>query len=297
MPKSLILHYIITLLLTIFLVIIIVAIPSSHKRYAIFAGYNPNGIIEPYIITYLKGLNEVTDGIVYITDSPLQPDEAKKLKSINIIHQKHIRHHEYDWGSYKRGFNWLKNNGYLDIADELIFANDSCYAPLTSFKPMFREMSKRKDLDFWGDLQNTHFTNHVQSYFMVFRKPIITSKAFDHFINSITHQPDSSLYILKYEIELTPMLESLGYKWDSYLPYKKLSYLPIRDKNSYPLTLIRNYKHQFLKRRTFTEKLMILENIDELLNYLKTNYKNTYYDILSAHHPSLKHLENRKYPQ
>ena len=294
MPKSLILHYIITLLLTIFLVIITLIILTSPKRYAIFAGYNQNGIIEPYIITYLKGLNEITDGIVYITDSPLQPDEEKKLKSINIIHQEHIRHHEYDWGSYKRGYNWLKNNGYLDTLDELIFANDSCYAPLTSFKPMFSEMSKRKDLDFWGDLQNTRFTNHIQSYFMVFRKSIITSKAFDYFINSITHQPDSSLYILNYEIKLTPMLESLGYKWDSYIPYKKLSHLEVKDKNSYPLTLIRDYKHQFLKRRTFTEKLMILENIDELINHIQTNYKNTYYDILSARHPSLIHLENRK---
>ena len=78
------------------------------------------------------------------------------------------------------------------------------------------------------------------------------------------------------------------------IPYKKLSHLEVKDKNSYPLTLIRDYKHQFLKRRTFTEKLMILENIDELINHIKTNYKNTYYDILSARHPSLIHLENRK---
>ena len=288
MPKSLKIHYLITILLSITIVITSLAYFQKTKRYAIFAGYNHNGQIEPYIITYLKGLDEVTDGIVYITDSPLLPNEEKKLKGINIIHSSHIRHHEYDWGSYKRGYNWLKQKGYLKKADELIFANDSTYAPLTSFKPMFKEMSKRKDLDFWGDLQNTHFNPHIQSYFIVFRKSVIQSNNFETFMNSITHQIDPSLYILAYEITLTPLLESLGYKWDTYMPYNKLSHLALPDKNSYPLTIIRDYNHQFLKRRTFTKNLTISESIPDLLNHLKTHHPQTYKNIKSANHPKLK---------
>ena len=262
-------------------------------RYAVFAGYNPNSILEPYILTYLKGLNEITDGIVYITDSPLLETEKAKLKKFNILFSSFNRHNEYDWGSYKRGLYWLKKNGYLEKADEIIFANDSTYAPLTSFKKMFQTMDKRKDLDFWGDSQNHHFNPHLQSYFLVFRKKVFNSKAFEHFMNSVHHQIDSSLYILEYEINLTPYLELLGYKWNSYLPYNKLRYLPIKDKNSYPLTLIMFYHHEFLKRRTFTEKLMILENIDELLEYLRKHHKQTYLDILSANHPRLDYLKHK----
>lgn len=248
------------------------------KRYAVFAGYNADGTIHPYVITYLKGLNEVTDGVVYIADSSLQPEEEAKLKDLTIYYQNQ-RHNEYDFGSYKRGFNWLKNNGYLDKADEIIFANDSCYAPITSFKPMFREMAKRQDLDFWGDLQNTRFNPHIQSYFMVFRKPVIHSRNFAQFLNNITHQPNSSLYITEYEIKLTPHLQSLGYKWDSYMPYQELSYLADSEKNSYPLTLIKKHRHQFIKRRIFTNSLLVYESQVDLLRYLHEAAPKSYQDI------------------
>ena len=254
---------------------------KKPTRYAVFAGFNANGTIDDYVITYLKGLDEVTDGIVYIADSSLKEGELKKLKYLNILYTSHIRHQEYDWGSYKRGFNWLKENGYLKNADELIFANDSCYAPITSFKPMFNEMSKRDNLDFWGDLQNTQFSNHIQSYFIVFRKKIINSKSFASFINQVTHHDDTREYITKYETKLTPFLENIGYKWDTYIPYKQLSSLEASDKNSYPLTLIKEYNHQFLKRRTFTSLLMISENIHTLVDYLYTNHPQTFYNLIN----------------
>ena len=252
--------------------------PKKTNRYAIFAGYNANQTIPDYVITYLKGLNKVTDGVVYIADSELKEEEYKKIKDL-VIHTEHHRHNEYDWGSYKRGFNGLKEHGYLQKTEELIIANDSCYAPITSFKPMFKQMEKRKDLDFWGDLQNTVFTNHIQSYFMVLRKPVINSKAFQQLINSVTHQEYSSMYITEYEVKLTPMLENLGYKWDSYMPYDKLQHLELGDKNSYPLTLIKDFNHQFLKRRTFTTNLPIMESKQELLEYIKTTYPLRYKEI------------------
>jgi len=255
------------------------------KRYAVFAGYNADGTLHPYVITYLKGLNEVTDGVVYIADSSLLPAEEEKLKDLTI-HYENVRHNEYDFGSYKRGYNWLKNNGYLKRAKELIFANDSTYAPMTSFKPMFDKMDKRTDLDFWGDLQNTRFSRHVQSYFIVFRKSVLRSKVFDTFINSIRHQIDPSLYITEYEVRLTPMLENLGYKWDSYMPYKELAFLTEDpDKNVFPLTLISKFNHQFLKRRTFTHSLPILENRTELLAYIKKHYPERYKEIKAEINP------------
>lgn len=254
-------------------------IQQKPLRYAVFAGYNADGKIPDYVITYLKGLKEVADGIVYITDSPLLPEEEKKV-SPYIMHGEYIRHEEYDFGSYKRGYNWLKENGYLQKADELIFANDSTFAPLTSFKQMFSDMAKRPELDFWGDSQNSAVTPHLQSYFLVFRKKVINSKNFYIFMQSIRHQEASFMYIMEYEIKLTPTLERSLYKWDSWIPYKELNYLELTDKNSYPYTLISDYGHQFLKRSTFTNRLEIREDRGKLLRYLNKNYPKTYNDIM-----------------
>lgn len=285
------------------------------RRYAVFAGYSADGSVAPYVLRYLSGLKAVTDGIVYITDSPLSP-EAQKQVAPYVIHGEYQRHGEYDWGSYKRGYNWLKEKNLLKHADELIFANDSAYAPLQTFRPMFNQMRSRSELDFWGNTQNQRFNPHLQSYFLVFRRPVIMSKSFAAFLNGIKAQPDHSLYITKYEIKLTPFLQNLGYKWDSYIPdfataiaarqtpgtipnaaplhpdsaatlspdsavalspgsaapkpasAAQVSAPASPDPNSYPLTLIRDYHNQFLKRRTFTDKLPIEESRAELLAYL-----------------------------
>ena len=258
---------------------------NHPKRYAVFAGYNADGTIHPYVITYLKGLKEVSDGIVYIADSALKPEEEEKLKPLTI-HYENIRHQEYDWGSYKRGFNWLKENGYLEKADELIFANDSCYAPITSFKPMFKTMDKRKDLDFWGDLKNIIFSHHLQSYFFVFRKKIIQSEEFAKFLNSVTHQDNQKAYILKYEVRLTPYLEKLGYKWDTFMPYDDMILLFDPNKTTYPLTLIKKYNHQFIKRRIFTIGLPSYDDLSLLLRYLHKVYPERYQEIITEIPPA-----------
>ena len=289
LPNKKIFHALV-LLLVVIVATVLSYVLTRPVRYAVFAGYNKDGVIEPYVVTYLRGLDEVCDGIVYIADSKLKEGEEKKLYGINILHMEHKRHNEYDWGSYKRGYVWLRNNGYLDKASALILANDSTYAPITSFKPMFKEMEKRREIDFWGASQNTQFTRHLQSYFLVFNKSVLRSRLLDPFIESVTTKPDNSYYIVEYETKLTPYLQNLGYKWDSYMPYKKLGYLPISDKNSYPLTIISKYNHQFLKRRTFTEKLMILVSIEELLKYLKVNSPKTYENIVEAKHPRLKDM-------
>lgn len=283
-------------LLTLLLLIALTAaaffyLAERPRRYAVFAGYSADGSVAPYVLRYLSGLKAVTDGIVYITDSPLSP-EAQKQVAPYVIHGEYQRHGEYDWGSYKRGYNWLKAKNLLRHADELIFANDSAYAPLQTFRPMFNQMRSRSELDFWGNTQNQRFNPHLQSYFLVFRRPVIMSKSFAAFLNGVKAQPDHSLYITEYEIKLTPFLQNLGYKWDSYIPdfataiaarqtpgtipnaapkpasAARVSAPASPDPNSYPLTLIRDYHNQFLKRRTFTDKLPIEESRAELLAYL-----------------------------
>ncbi len=267
--------------------------PSSPKRYAVFAGYNKNSIIEPYIITYLKGLNEVTSGIVYIADSPLKEGELEKLKDINILYTQHQKHHKYDFGSYAIGYNWLKDNGYLKNADELIFANDSAYAPLTSFKPIFEKMNTKTDLDFWGITQGRQFISHLCSYFLVYRANVFNSFEFHEIFNTIPSTLDHTSAIIEYEIKITPYLESLGYKWNTYIPYEDLTYLSYEAKDWYPLSLVSKHKNQFFKRRVYNDEDYSKEDIFELLDYLKQNHPQTYSDVISANHKLLQNLKNK----
>ena len=267
---------------------------EDKKRYVVFAGYNKDGVIEPYVIDYLKGLEEVTNGIVYIADSSLKDGELEKLKEINIIYTKHEKHNRYDFGSYAIGFKWLKDNGYLEDADEIIFANDSTYAPITSFKPMFDEMDKRGELDFWGVTQCNQFNVHLQSYFLVFRKQVFMYPTFASILENIPYKIQRYGVIFQYEIMVTLYLEALGYKWDSFISREDLEYLekPIKDA-SYPLSLIAKHRFQFLKRKTFMYVHEIEESVEDILKYLKVSNFKLYQYILTLNPPRIKDLKEQ----
>ena len=79
---------------------------QSDKNTAIYASYSEDGTISDYIVTYLKKLKEIAPNIIFVTDNQLSKNELRKIKPYinHIIAQ---RHGEYDWGSFKRGYNWL----------------------------------------------------------------------------------------------------------------------------------------------------------------------------------------------
>ena len=103
------------------------------KRIAIFAHYSKDNIIEDYVIYLIKELKKVVDKIIFISDSNVDEKEIKNIKDY-IYYYNCSKHGEYDFGSYKKGCYWAKENYLLSDFEELIFINDSCYGPLYPFK-------------------------------------------------------------------------------------------------------------------------------------------------------------------
>lgn len=242
------------------------------KRIAIFAHYDKQSKIKDYVIEYLKGLKEVTEKIIFISDCNIDNTELVKIKNY-VYHFICKSHGEYDFGSYKRGFLWAKENDILKTCDELIFCNDSCYAPLFPFEVMFNSMSK-KDLDFWGVTQNIGLTNkdsHIQSFFIVFKPQVFNSFVFENFINSIKRINDKLKIIEKYECGMTNILEHAGFKWDVYSNLSKIynnSYLFLYKK------LIKDEKYCFLKRTipNYKARIFVLGLKQFINKYTKYDY-------------------------
>ena len=195
------------------------------KRIAIFAHYSKDNKIDDYVIFYLKELKEVAESIIFVSDSNIEAKELDKIKEYTITSiAKH--HGEYDFDSYKRGFIYALENNLLSDYDELIFANDSCYAPLFPFNEMFNVMSYKK-LDFWGASQNgweNQYSNippHIQSFFIVFKNNVFISDYFIDFITSIKKQDSKHKLVIEYEIGLTLFLEKHNLFWNVYSEISK----------------------------------------------------------------------------
>jgi len=203
------------------------------KRAAVFAHYDKDSIIDDYVIYYIENLKKVADIIIFVSCNNLAEEEKNKIKVNHIIAEEHK---EYDFGSYKRGFLYLKENNLLDDVDELILANDSCYAPLFPFEDMFNKMEK-EPCDFWVVTKNNHGTSkkiilcfykreirpHIQSYFLVLKNNVFSSTCFINFLKNVSIENSKKDIISKYEIGLSEDLVKNNFKYNAYVKSPKNS--------------------------------------------------------------------------
>ena len=269
-------------------------ITSSHI--CLFAHYDLNGIIDDYVIYYLKELAKVQLDIVFITVcEKINDKELIKIKKYvtHVVVRENIG---YDFGSWKIGYDYLIEN---DIPVEtLTFVNDSVYGPFNNLSHIYNKMND-KNFDVWGLTDNYYSTYHLQSYFLVFNKKVINSMLFIDFMKSIKSIDDKVELIEKYEIGLSKIL-SAEFKLGSYISIndvikkipKKLRFHPtvaksLKDKtiNVTHFTwdiLIKNFKFPFIKIELLRDNPMNISSIYnlELINELINNYR---IDYISSH--------------
>ena len=197
------------------------------KRVAIFAHFDKKNKIADYVVYYLNGLKQIAEKVIFVSDADISEKELEKINDIvDVAICK--KHGEYDFGSYKFGFLYAKEQEDFCDFDEMIFANDSCYGPLFSFEEMFNEMQP-KTVDFWGITENNFGVDideetgksvirpHLQSYFLVFRNNVYTSNVFIDFMENIKKTSNKVEIINKYEIGLSETLVNEGFSYSSFI--------------------------------------------------------------------------------
>ncbi|MBO4626180.1 MAG: DUF616 domain-containing protein [Alphaproteobacteria bacterium] len=184
---------------------------QTPKRLFLFAGYDPDGIIDNTLVYYLDTLSQLGD-IVLVMDCDVA--DKSKLKNIkNLIHVSTSRHGEYDFGSYKRAFQWASKNQILDKYDWVYLINDSCYLLSSPEKMMlWLENCGRKIV---GAIENTQWEHHLQSYFIGLSPEIFMTKWFAGFLDSIRPEEKNAL-VLHYEAGLSKLALDNGFSFGAY---------------------------------------------------------------------------------
>lgn len=218
------------------------------KRLSLFAHWDPDSIIDDYVIYYINELNRVSD-VIFYSDSNLSDKELSKLDGITIKYGSG-KHGEYDFGSYKRAYKLAVND--LGKYDQLILANDSCYGPFYPLDDLLKEAANN-NYDYWGltTYRDHKYGNveHIQSYFMVLNKNIFSSSQFDNFILNIEKKSSKKDIITSYEIGLSKLLDELNFKKGAKLEpnNQNLAY------QSDCITLIKDSQFPLLKRELLTK--------------------------------------------
>ncbi len=192
------------------------------RRICIFVHYDRTNKIGPSVLHYLKGLVEICSEVVFVSNCELPPAEQNKVSPIvSVILSRENK--GMDFGAWRHAIDHV---GWSHLAsyDELILANDSCYAPMFAFTDMFNTMNST-EADFWGVTEHPaaltrsgDLEAHLQSYFLVFTKRVILSEIFRNFWQEVsTEDTDYNTVIGNYESKLTPTLNNAGFTHKAYI--------------------------------------------------------------------------------
>lgn len=242
------------------------------RRTCIFASYDKEGKINSYVISFLNYLREVADEIVFVSDCFFSSKELNKIRNY-VSYSLCEPHGEYDFGSYKRGIQYLLENGNGSIkSDELILCNDSCFC-INSLDNVFKAMSEKK-CDFWSMTSSNTPQKHLQSFFLVIRKNMIDSECFLSFLNNIEKQKKVLDIINCYEVPFLSEMEKSGLKGDSFI-------LTTDDNPTFfPITLIKSGV-PLVKKKIFSELKYSKQSLFKLGSEIKKTNRESYYDILN----------------
>ena len=165
------------------------------KRLFLFASYDKFKRVDATLTYYLNSLAKLGD-IVFVSDTDLPKDELTKITEIpNVLYASAVRHGEYDFGSYKRGYIWARDNKLLKKYDWVYLVNDSVLGPFANLESSIDKMES-SGADLTG-MVSAGTPRHVHSYFVGLSRQVGQSDFFDTFICNVRPQPNKSLIILK----------------------------------------------------------------------------------------------------
>lgn len=252
------------------------------KRLGIYVYYNKFGFFEDSSTIFISKLLECTDKVLIVINGKINSGEKEKIRNskIEIVERKNKG---YDFWGYREGILRAKNE--LSNYDEVILSNSSVCA-VSSFLEMFDIMSK-KDIDFWGATSHaginknvikfnpkTKIKEHLQTYFLVFRKNTYTSlvKYFEN-LRPIKNKKEAIGYL---EVNFTEYFKNLGYNYSSYIknenkePYNKIQYLPdamLKNKCPFVKKTIFNTRYDIAQKESSGNKTKKAYNILKKTNY------------------------------
>ncbi|WP_449456709.1 rhamnan synthesis F family protein [Streptococcus suis] len=246
------------------------------SRLLVYVHYNKYNVVSEYIYYQLKSIRSIYSDIVFVSNSHVSKDIVQYLQSERLIDFFIQRDNiGYDFAAWKEGLNQVTFYQY----DSVTLMNDTCFGPLWNLEDYYSQFDSDVDVDFWGmtnhletKIDSVVVPEHLQSYFMVFKKRILQSQAFVGFWSSVSELTDIQDVIKLYESQLTKILLSEGYSYKCVLD-TSICCKSLENSNitlEYPEVILKN-NVPFIKIKSFTEYPDRIYSLLHLIR-MKTKY-------------------------
>ncbi|OBJ50246.1 hypothetical protein A9W95_24450 [Mycobacterium sp. 1423905.2] len=174
----------------------------------LFAHFDPQRMIDPYVTYYLNALHGLGATIVFVSGSPkLVPESVDPIRSLcaGIYTRRTLA---MDFGSWHLAYALLQRRGWsLDQFDRLVLANDSVFGPLFPLQEMW---SAFDNADMYGAIESEEFGLHLQSFFLAWDLNERTRQFLKDFWDGFQYIVDKVNLVREYEIGLSERARAAG---------------------------------------------------------------------------------------
>jgi len=195
----------------------------KHNRLFLFAAYDPNNTVNDALFYYVSQLSKFGD-VIFCMDNDCQKTELNKLKNYTITAIAK-RHGEYDFGSYKRAYQYAYDNDILKNYDNIYIVNDSVFGPLFDLTKTLDNLEST-NTDATGLIVSKHKTHaFMESWFVRLGNKIFNTDWFRDFMESVDKQPTKAQITIKYEHGLSNLIHKHGLSWGGlYICHGRFTY-------------------------------------------------------------------------
>ncbi|MEN6417947.1 MAG: rhamnan synthesis F family protein [Clostridiaceae bacterium] len=199
---------------------------ADKKRIAFFVHFDKDCVLSDSDAAYVSELTHYVEQVIFITNSDLPGKELDKVRceKVTVVQRGNVG---YDFGAWK---DVVSDYGFdrLGAFDQVIFANNSNFAPLWSLSSVFAEMERRDPVDFWGmiehqsgfaisEMKKTYIDAHIQSYFFVAERSLVSNQAFADFWDRVGYHSAIIDVIEHEETEMTKFFSDRGFSYDAFI--------------------------------------------------------------------------------
>jgi lipopolysaccharide biosynthesis protein len=185
------------------------------RTLVLFAHFDLQGVVDPYVAHYLKALHGLGATIVFVSGSPtLVPDSVTPIRALcaGIYTRRTL---SLDFGSWHLAWCILQERGWsLDQFDRFVLANDSVFGPLFPIEEMWGSFN---NADMYGAIENTQMVPHLQSFFLAWDLNSRTRPFLDEFWGDFEYVVHKPTVIWRYEIGLSRRARRAGLRVKPYV--------------------------------------------------------------------------------
>lgn len=277
------------------------------KRLLLYVHFNKYNRISSHVYYQLTKMRQIFSNVVFISNSSVSDKDYQKLVDLHLVNNFIQRENiGFDFAAWRDGMTAV---GFEELAtyDSVTIMNDTCFGPLWDIKDYYLEYESHDSVDFWGLTNNRAtpksrytqgFREHIQSYFITFKKSVIVSPEFKNFWENVKNYTNVQDVIDNYETQVTTKFLDAGFNY-------KVIFNTVNEDASHMLHADFSFYHPtaILSHRVPFIKVKAIDNNQHITPYLLDEIaKQSDYpvDLIISHmseinFPDFKYLLARKY--